>query len=405
MGAVGFIAKRYLLARKSFSFINIISLLAMLGIAFGVAALIVVMSVFNGFGGLVTRILQDFDPHLKIERTDATTGMTDGEVEDLLKQDAQVHGFAPYVERKAMATARGNNHFIWIKGLDGSDAGAVSGVTRSIVLGSYPKEGSDGILLGSVLADRMRVQKGDSLIVMSPLGMENILTQYVVPTIQRCVVSGIFDSKNKLYDGAYGFLPLSNARRLLRADGGITGYEVRFDEISRSFAKGEEYQRRLGPTWRTSTWFDLHKDLYSVMRIERWSAFLLVSIIIVVAVFSILASLTMLVLEKQRDIGILRTMGMTGRDIQRMFVLSGMLIGGVGIGVGLVLGLSLCWIQESYGLFTLNAAFIIPALPVEVDYMDVALIVVSTFLLTLVAVWIPARRARAVSIMEAIRWE
>ena len=98
-------------------------------------------------------------------------------------------------------------------------------------------------------------------------------------------------------------------------------------------------------------------------------------------------------------------MGMTGRDIQRMFVLSGMLIGGVGIGVGLVLGLSLCWIQESYGLFTLNAAFIIPALPVEVDYMDVALIVVSTFLLTLVAVWIPARRARAVSIMEAIRWE
>jgi lipoprotein-releasing system permease protein len=141
------------------------------------------------------------------------------------------------------------------------------------------------------------------------------------------------------------------------------------------------------------------------MKIERWSAFILLAVIIAVAVFNILASLTMLALEKKRDIGILRTMGMAGSRIQRIFLLQGVVIGAAGTAAGLVIGLALAWIQQVYGVYKLNAAFIIPAIPVEVRISDIVLIACSTFLLCVLAAWYPATRAKQVEIIDAIRWE
>ena len=400
-----FIARRYLFGKKRFSFINIISLLATLGIMFGVAALIVVMSVFNGFNGLVTSIQQDFDPHLKIERLPRVEGKSMAELRGIIGTLDGVRGVAPFVERKAMVMAGGNANFIWVKGVDPDSVASVSRVAEKTILGDFRLSKRGGIILGIALADRMRVLVGDSVVLYSPAGMENLLTQFVTPTVLRCEVTGIFDSKNKMYDGSYAFLSIDDAQRLFRMEGQYTGYELRLDDVDDSEAVQARLRERLGGGWNVLTWFDLHKDLYSVMAIERWSAFILLGIIIAVAVFNILASLTMLVLEKQRDIGILRTMGMPARRIQRIFLLEGVWIGLIGVAAGLVIGVAITWAQAEFGLVRLDSAFIIPAIPVELRLADLALIVLGTFGLCLLAAWYPASRAKGVEIIDAVRWE
>ncbi|MDT8323951.1 MAG: ABC transporter permease [Bacteroidota bacterium] len=400
-----YIARRYLYGKKRFSFINIISLLATLGITFGVAALIVVMSVFNGFNGLVTSILQDFDPHVKVERIPRTDGKSEAEVRSLLAARTDVTGMAPFIQRKAMAMVHGNANFVWVKGVHPDSLDQVSDVAKKTVLGDFRFTENNGIVLGIVLADRMRVSLGDTLLLYSPAGMENILTQYVAPTVLRCPVTGIYDSQNKVYDGAYAFLSLADARQLFRMTGEISGFELRIEDADESEAVKEELLTAVGPGWNVLTWYDLHRDLYSVMTVERWSAFILLAIIIAVAVFNILASLTMLVLEKRRDIGILRTMGLPARRVQRIFLLDGVWIGVIGVLAGLLIGLLVTWLQAEFGLFKLDAAFIIPAIPVELRISDISLIVLATFGLCLLAAWYPALRARSVNIIDAVRWE
>lgn len=200
-------------------------------------------------------------------------------------------------------------------------------------------------------------------------------------------------------------MSLKTAQTLFRMPGRISGYEMRLHSIGRSNAVRSALEARIGPGWNVLTWYDLHKDLYSVMTIERWSAFVLLSIIIAVAVFNIFASLTMLVLEKQRDIGIMRTLGFSAKQIQRVFLLEGTWIGLIGVASGLALGLLITWLQAQFGLFALDQAFIIPALPVQVRISDIVIVVVGAFSLCLAAAWLPASRAKRLSIIEAIRWE
>ncbi len=400
-----FIAQRYLIGKKKFSFINIISLLATLGIMFGVAALIVVMSVFNGFNGLVTGILQDFDPHLKIERVPHVAGKSSSEVGNIIKARNDLTGFAPFIQRKAMAMAKGNNSFVWITGIDPKQIATVSGVKSKMIMGRFSFEQYNGIVLGVKLMDDMRVLVGDTITLYSPAGMEQILTQFVTPTVITCPVVGVFDARNKLYDGLYGFVSPSTAQKLFRMEGEVTGYQLRLGNIERSAFVKRELEDRIGKGWIVSTWYDLHKDLYSMMAVERWGAFVLLSIIIAVAVFNILASLTMLVLEKRRDIGILRTMGLPSDKIQKIFLLEGFWIGLTGVFAGLLLGLLICWAQIQFGFFRLDSAFIIPTIPVDIHLSDIVLIILATFGLCLLAAWYPARRARHVEIIDAIRWE
>lgn len=400
-----FIAKRYLLGKKKFSFINIISLLATLGIMFGVAALIIVISVFNGFNGLVTGILQDFDPHVKIERAPQKSGKSFAEVQAIIKASDGVAAMAPFVQRKAMAMAKGNSSFAWITGIDPKLIDGVSGVSSKMVLGNFSFGQRNGVVLGIMMSDKMRVLVGDTITLYSPAGMEQILTQFVTPTVVTCPVVGIYESRNKLYDDMYGFVSPATAQKLFRMDGAYTGFELRLRDIGRSDELKRDLEKRIGPGWTVSTWRDLHKDLYAMMTVERWSAFVLLSIIIAVAVFNILASLTMLVLEKRRDIGILRTMGLPADKVQRIFLIEGFWIGLAGVCSGLAIGLAACWVQMRFGVFRLDAAFIIPAIPVEVHFSDIVLIVAATFGLCLLAAWYPARRARGVGIIDAIRWE
>lgn len=399
------IARRYLMGKKEFTFINIISFLATTGIAFGVAALIVVMSVFNGFNSLVTSILLDFDPHIKIEHAENEKPVAGDSLIHYLQRRKDIVGIAPYIQRKAMIVAREINLFAWVKGVDPEKLHAVSRVQEKLVIGDFTIQNGQSIVLGIALADKLRVMRGDTVTVISPAGMENVLTQFVTPTVMKYRVAGIYQSDNKIYDGSYAFISLPSAQTLFRMEEDITGFEIKLAEIDRSEAVKNDLEETIASPWHISTWYDLHKDLYSVMKIERWSAFVLLCVIIAVAVFNIFASLTMLALEKRRDIGILRSMGASSKEIREIFLYIGIIIGIIGTAIGMILGLTLCWLQLRYGFLHLDSAFIIPSLPVKIQFSDVLIISVSTLLLCILAAIYPASRAKNVLPAEAIRWE
>jgi lipoprotein-releasing system permease protein len=302
-----------------------------------------------------------------------------------------------------------SNRVVMIKGVVDSTFHEVSGVDRSTVLGAFrfhdtPEGG--GIVLGMALADRLGTMVGSELTIVSPVGVDLVMTQFGEPITRKETVTGIYDSNNKDYDAHYAFISLESARQLFQQKGTCTGIEIRLHQLEDADAVKEGLQARLGRAYRISTWYDLHRDLYSVMLIERWTAYIILCLIIGVATFNVLGSLTMGVIEKRRDIGILKALGATRKSITQIFMLEGLLVGVLGTAVGLVIGLLVCWLQSTYGLFPLDpTVYIIPAIPVEVRWTDIVAVVVASMTLTTWASFSPARRAARQLPVEAIRWE
>lgn len=403
-----FIARRYLLSKKEAGFITIISLVSILGITIGVAALVVVLSVFNGFNGLVTSILVGFDPHLRIERS-ASTSPDDVEgLQSWLQTQKGIRGFGAFVSGKSMIVSRNQSKVIFVRGLEPSSVDRVTGIGNKMVLGRLDFRDTTGrdIVVGLTLADRLGVVTGDSVLLISPAGSQRALFGFGAPAVRSFRVSGIYESNNKDYDGLFAYMPLQAAQRLLQTETGISGFEVRFNDINDADAAKETLRKQFGAGFQVSTWYDLHKDLYSVMRIERWTAYLILCLIIGVASFNLLGSLTMSVIAKTRDIGILKTMGATNADIISVFRFEGLMVGVVGTVAGSLLGILVCYLQQRYHLFALDpTVYIIPAIPVEIHIIDFFSVATAALGLSYAATLYPSRRAASLLPAEAIRWE
>jgi len=404
-----FIARRYLLSKRKARFISIITLISVIGITVGVAALIIVLSVFNGFNSLVTDILVGFDPHVRVE---PATGVALDEydwVAETLEKDERVKAYSAAASGRAMVVLDNINRIINVRGMESDRIADVSGVSESIVLGSLQfdrPDGSNGIVLGIGLADRLNAMQGDTVTVISPQGMEAALLRFGQPIVRRYIVTGIYESMNQDYDANYAFVSLHSARRLFNLGENITGVELRLHNFRQSEPVKRDIQQQLGDNYRVQTWYDLHRDLYSVMEIERWGAYIILSLIIAVATFNILGSLTMTVIEKTRDIGVLKALGATRKEVIRIYLFEGILVGIIGSVLGSFIGYVVCYLQIQYHLFPLDpTVYIIPALPVEIRLLDFVTVGGAALLLSSLAALYPARRAARVLPAQAIRWE
>jgi len=409
MGYERYIAQRYLRSKRQMRFINIIMLVSVTGITVGVAALIIALSVFNGFNSVVTRVLVGFDPHIRIEPARGRSVMLSDSVARLIMEDHRIAAMSPYIASKALLVTQRFSYAVLVRGVEDSLIGSVSGVKRSTVFGEFafhdtPDEA--GIVIGLTLADRLGVMVGSELTVMSPIGVDAMMTQFGQPNARKCAVVGIYDSNNKDYNLNYAFISLPCARELFQLDRGYSGIDMRLQTIDDAVDVQRRLEELLGPSYSVATWYDLHRDFYSAMTIERWSAYIILCLIVGVATFNVLGSLTMGVIEKRRDIGILKALGATGASITRLFMFEGILVGSLGTALGLFIGLTVCYLQIHYQLFPLDpTVYIIPALPVEVRWTDLLAVGLASMFLSTVASLYPARRAASLPPVEAIRWE
>lgn len=404
-----FIAFRYLKSKHKINFITVISILSILGITVGVASLIVVLAVFNGFGNLVTEILLSFDPHLKIESNLAEGFLPDKRLEKFLEDNKNIESFSPYVYGKCVVYSNKVIRIVNLIGISDEKNREITGVKNNIVSGSYDlnSSGLPKILIGLSIASRLQVSIGDTLVIVSPESFEAYLSGIQIPTYQIFVISGVYNTNNKDVDSYNVYVSLSYAQRLLGYSNKIFGYEIRLRDINETNSLKKELEKKFNNNlYLIKTWFDLHKDLYSVMLIERWTAYVILSLIIAVATFSIFSSLLMTVIEKKRDIGILKAMGLSNKSLLKIFLFDGILIGIIGSTLGVVIGLGVCYVQIKYKLYSLDpTVYIIDALPVQVNPLDVILIVIMAIFLSTLAAYFPARKSSNLNVLEAIRWE
>lgn len=404
----GFIARRYLFSRKHISLISTLTFISITGITIGTALLIVVLSVFNGFFDVIKNFLLSYDPDVRIEASGTATFAQNEKMMNKIRSIPEVQIISPYVEGKALlAMDDAQNEVVDVKGVERDVFFQLVDIENSVTTGVFDvtvRDRTPGIIVHEELKNRLRINVGDDLALLSAAGMKNALTQITVPQTYRFDLRGAYYLQ-QIAGGPKVFVDIEAAKRLFKVRNEITGLDLKLTDNEMAEEVKSELTRALGPEFKISTWYDLQKPLYDVMYLEKWGSFVVLILIVIVAVLNIIGSLTMIVIQKQRDIGILMSMGYSKSGIKSIFRKQGLYIGLIGCGIGGSLGLLISWLQMKFGLVKLSAAFIIDAYPVQINPLDVVLILVVSLMLSILASWYPAHRASQIQPADAVRYE
>lgn len=394
------------------SFISFISLISMAGIGLGVAALIVVLSVMNGFQKEVRDRMLSVLAHIEV--FDASGSMKDWQsVAKQTFQNKEVLGAAPYVSGQAMMTRDDNLRGVLVRGVLPEEEPKVSDVARQVKQGSFDslRPGAFDIVLGSELARGMRVGLGDKITVIVPQGQ--VTPAGVLPRLKQFTVTGIFEAGHYEFDSSLAFIHLQDAETLFRMDA-PTGVRLRIRDMLQAPEVTQELARTLSGDLYLRDWSQQNSNWFAAVKTEKRMMFIILTLIIAVAAFNLVSTLVMTVTDKQADIAILRTLGSTPRSIMGMFMVQGVLVGVVGIFFGVALGCLLSanlpaivkWVEGLTGRQFLSPdVYYISEVPSQLLWSDVGWVVLVTFLFSLLATLYPAWRASRTQPAQALRYE
>jgi lipoprotein-releasing system permease protein len=407
-----FIGLRYTRAKRRNHFISFISMVSMLGIALGVTALITVISVMNGFEQELRNRILGMVSHATV------AGVGDGlenweQALTVAKQQAHVVGAAPYIEREAMLQG-GRVSGAIIRGVDPVREREVSEIADRVVEGSWDalKPGEYGILLGRELALWAGAELGGDVLVYAP--QMRATPAGVLPQMRRFKVVGIFEAGMQEYDRGMAVIHVTDAGKLFRMGDHVTGVRLKLDDMFLAKRVAADLADELGGFYRVRDWTREHANFFRAIQTEKTVMFVILSLIVAVAAFNLVSSLVMLVTDKQSDIAILRTLGLSPRSVMGVFVVQGTIIGLVGIVLGAIGGMLLAdnvtnvmrFLESVFGFELMPAdIYYISDLPSEMRLEDVGTIVGLAFLLCLIATLYPAWRAARTHPVEALRYE
>ncbi len=401
------IALRYLLARRKQAFISVISLISTLGVTVGVTALIIALALMTGLQGELRDRILGAGAHIYVYKRDGLGVDYRKEVARLRALEGVV-GAAPAILGKALLRTERGDAFVTLKGIDPALEPEVTDLGRSMTAGRVgdlePRLETDvpGILVGVDLAKDLGLAVGDSVTILTPEG--TLSPMGMMPRARRLRVGGIFRLGLYEFDAASGFVSLGMAERLLNTTPSLV--ELRVADFYAAPAIAERLAQTLGPDYTTQDWADMNQSLFSALWLEKMAISVTIGLIVIVAALNIIASLVLLVMEKSRDIAILKTMGATRRSITVVFILQGLLIGLVGTAVGAALGLALCWVADRYKLIQIPAdVYQISHVPFVVQPWDLAVVVASAIVICFLATIYPSRQAAKLDPVQALRFE
>ncbi|AKS42195.1 lipoprotein-releasing ABC transporter permease subunit [Wenzhouxiangella marina] len=407
-----FVGLRYLRAKRRNHFISFISLISMLGIALGVATLITVLSVMNGFEKELRERILGMISHATIQGYDGEFPDWPSVVERA-RAHPEVRGAAPYVEQETMLRARRTAGAL-VRGIDPATEPSVSEIDQLLVRGGLDRlvPGEWHVLLGAGLATRLGVGPGDSVTLFAP--EIRATPAGVIPQVRRFTVAGIFEAGVHEYDTALAVIHLADAQRLFRLGDNVSGVRLKLEDMMRARIVAQELSNQLSGFHRVRDWTQQHANFFRAVQTEKTVMFIILSLIIAVAAFNIISTLVMVVTDKQADIAILKTMGLGPRRVMGIFMVQGSLIGIIGTLLGVIGGVLLALNVESVvaGLeqllsveFLSAEVYYISDLPSELRWDDVVKFAGVSLMLSLLSTIYPSWRASRTEPVEALRYE
>jgi lipoprotein-releasing system permease protein len=401
------IALRYLLAKRKQAFISVISFISTLGVTVGVMAVIIALAVMTGLQQELRDRIFGSNPHIYVSKSG---GMADYHAEAArLRRLPHVVGAAPAIIGRALVTASRNQEFITLKGIDAELEPTVSDVAKSLQGGSLAAlaarnaDDLDGILLGKDLASTLGVKVGDQVVVLTPEG--TLSPMGMIPGRRRLRVAGIFSLGLFEFDSTYGFVSLDVAKRMLDKDQ-VDYLQLRVDDVYQAPAIARQVSAFLGDQYFTQDLAEMNRSLFSALWLEKIAVSLAIGLIVMVAALNIVASLILLVMEKHRDIAILKTMGASAKSVTTIFMLQGVIIGVIGTAVGATAGLAVSSVFNRYKLIHVPVdIYQVSYLPFTVLPFDFLLVVGIAVLVCFVATLYPSRQAARLDPAQALRYE
>jgi len=403
-----FLGMKYLKAKRKQRFISVITIISILGVMVGVMALIVVLSVMNGFrADLMSKIL-GVNSHLLVLNLGGPFGDY-RQVEQDVSREEGVVAVTPFILTQVMLNHAGNVSGAVLRGIDPDSAGRVIGfkdMIKSGSLSSLSENGGDfpAIIMGSELAKRIGASTGNVVTVISPEGKLTPLGR--APNTQRFKVSAIFDSGMYEYDASMIYISLTEAQDFLALGDRITGIEVRVKDVYQADKIAKRIQERLGYPFWTKDWKVMNRSLFSALKLEKLTMFIILTMIVLVGALNIISTLVMVVMEKTRDVAILRAMGASAKSIMSIFMFQGLLVGVVGTIAGLACGLGICQLLTRYKFISLPAdVYYISTLPVQVEVADVSFVAGAAVVISFIATLYPSWYASRLNPVESFRYE